>query len=133
MQGNERQGESSHYPDQDDEERRLEALAEYFVLDTPPEEDLDRLARVATRVFSVPIALVSMVDRTRQFFKARIGLDVSETTRAGSFCEHAILNADVLLVADAAKDPRFHDNPLVVGPPYIRFYAGKPLVTPTGE
>ena len=108
-------------------------MAEYFVLDTPPEEDLDRLARVATRVFSVPIALVSMVDRTRQFFKARIGLDVSETTRAGSFCEHAILNADVLLVADAAKDPRFHDNPLVVGPPYIRFYAGKPLVTPTGE
>lgn len=133
MQGNERQGESSHYPDPDDEERRLEALAQYFVLDTPPEEDLDRLARVATRIFSVPIALVSMVDRARQFFKARIGLDVSESSRAGSFCSHAILNADVLLVADAAKDPRFRDNPLVVGPPYIRFYAGKPLVTPTGE
>lgn len=102
-------------------------------MDTPPEEDFDRLAGLASRLFNVPIVLVSLLDHDRQFFKANVGFDVCETSREVSFCAHAIMRDDILVIPDATKDPRFLANPLVLGPPYIRFYAGKPLVTPTGE
>lgn len=108
-------------------------LAEYHMMDTPPEADLDRLAALASRLFSVPIVLVSLLDRDRQFFKTRVGLDVCETSRDVSFCAHAIVHDDILFIPDAIRDPRFCANPLVLGPPFIRFYAGKPLSTPTGE
>ncbi len=115
------------------EARRLQALWDYEVLDTPAEEDLDRLARLGARIFRTPIALVSLVDDKRQFFKARVGLDVAETSRELSFCRHALAHDDILVVPDAWKDPRFADNPLVTGEPHIRFYAGAPLRTPDGE
>lgn len=102
-------------------------------MDTPPEEDFDRLAGLASRLFNVPIVLVSLLARDRQFFKAQVGFDVCETSREVSFCAHAIVQDDILIIPDAAKDPRFSSNPLVLGPPFIRFYAGKPLATGTGE
>lgn len=116
-----------------DEENRLAALADYHLVDTPPEDDFDRLAALASRLFDVPIVLVSLVASDRQFFKARVGLDVCETSREVSFCAYAIAQDDILLIRDATDDPRFSSNPLVLGPPFIRFYAGKPLVTPTGQ
>ncbi|ODA66487.1 Cyclic di-GMP phosphodiesterase Gmr [Methyloligella halotolerans] len=115
------------------EENRLEALAEYHQIDTPPEEEFDRLVSLAARIFRVPIALISLLERDRQFFKARLGLDVCETDRTVSFCAHAIMGDEILFVPDATKDERFAANPLVTGPPYIRFYAGKPLRAPNGE
>lgn len=121
------------YPVPANEEDRLKALAEYHLMDTPPEESFDRLAGLASRLFDVPIVLVSLMDRDRQFFKAQVGFGVCETSREVSFCAHAIMQDDILIIPDAAKDPRFAVNPLVLGPPFIRFYAGKPLATPTGE
>lgn len=121
------------YPIPDNEEVRLKALGEYHLLDTPAEEDFDRLARLAARLFDVPIVLVSLLERDRQFFKAHVGLDVCETSREVSFCAHAIMQDDILVILDSTKDRRFATNPLVLGPPFIRFYAGKPLATPTGE
>jgi diguanylate cyclase (GGDEF)-like protein len=111
-----------------DEATRLDALHALNVLDTPAEERFDRITRLARRLFGVPIALISLVDTNRQWFKSRQGLEASQTGRDVSFCGHAILRDDILLVEDATKDPRFHDNPLVVGEPHIRFYAGCPLV-----
>jgi len=110
-----------------DEEARLKALRSLNVLDTPSEERFDRLTRLAKRMFNVPIALVSLVDENRQWFKSCIGLDVSETPRDISFCGHAILGNEIFIIPDAAKDERFSDNPLVLNEPYIRFYAGCPL------
>lgn len=121
------------YPVPDNEEKRVEALVSYRLMDTPPEEDFDRLAGLASRLFDVPIVLVSLLASDRQFFKARVGFDVCETSREVSFCAHAIIQDDVLVIPDATKDPRFAFNPLVLGPPFICFYAGKPLVTPAGE
>ncbi|GAB4391766.1 MAG: GAF domain-containing sensor histidine kinase [Kiloniellaceae bacterium] len=114
------------------EEERLAALRSYGILDTPPEPVFDRISSVAAAVFNAPIALVSLVDRERQWFKAAHGLDVQQTSRRGSFCAHAIVDVPVLVVPDAAKDPRFAENPLVIGEPYIRFYAGAPMVTSEG-
>lgn len=111
----------------EDEEARLHSLNELNVLDTPPEERFDRLTRLAKRMFDVPIALVSLVDRDRQWFKSCVGLDVNQTARDISFCGHAILGHGVFVINDASQDGRFADNPLVTGPPYIRFYAGCPL------
>nr|WP_258734995.1 EAL domain-containing protein [Ancylobacter mangrovi] len=102
-------------------------------MDTPPEEDFERLAKLAARLFNVPTVLISLLERDRQFFKARVGFDVCETSREVSFCAHAIVQNDILLIPDATRDPRFRSNPLVLGPPFIRFYAGKPLVAPGGE
>lgn len=110
-----------------DEEVRIKALRSLNVLDTPSEERFDRLTRLAKRMFNVPIALVSLVDENRQWFKSCIGLDVSETPRDISFCGHAILGNEIFIIPDAAKDERFSDNPLVLNEPYIRFYAGCPL------
>jgi diguanylate cyclase (GGDEF)-like protein len=103
------------------------------ILDTKPEERFDRLTRLAKRLFGVPIALVSLVDTNRQWFKSRQGLDAEETHRDVSFCGHAILGDDILLIRDAAVDERFADNPLVTGEPHIRFYAGCPLVVSNGS
>lgn len=110
-----------------DEIERLYALHALKVLDTPPEERFDRLVRLAHTIFDVPIALVSLVDTDRQWFKSCIGLSATETGRDISFCGHAILSKDVFCVPNALKDARFADNPLVTGPPDIRFYAGAPL------
>ena len=115
-----------------DEATRLDRLRALNILDTAPEERFDRLTRLAKRLFGVPIALVSLVDANRQWFKSCIGLDATETSREVSFCGHAILGNDILLIPDATLDPRFHDNPLVTGEPKIRFYAGCPLVVPGG-
>lgn len=109
------------------EPARLKALRSTNVLDTPSEERFDRLTRLAKRMFDVPIALVSLVDENRQWFKSCIGLDVSETPRDISFCGHAILGTEIFLIANTEKDERFSDNPLVLNAPHIRFYAGCPL------
>jgi signal transduction histidine kinase/DNA-binding response OmpR family regulator/HPt (histidine-containing phosphotransfer) domain-containing protein len=123
-----------HSPDiPTNEAERLAALHALKVLDTPPEARFDRITRVAQRHFDVPIALVSLVDEGRQWFKSCQGLDATETSRDISFCGHAILNDAILIVADATEDPRFADNPLVTGSPNIRFYAGTPLHAPGRE
>lgn len=110
-----------------DEGVRLKALRSLDVLDTPSEERFDRLTRLAKRMFDVPIALVSLVDENRQWFKSCTGLNVSETPRDISFCGHAILENEIFIIPDTIKDERFSDNPLVLNEPYIRFYAGCPL------
>ncbi len=115
------------------EQRRLTALHGLLILDTPPEERFDRITAFAAEEFEVPIALISLVDGRRQWFKSRIGLEVCETDRDISFCGHAIGANDVMVVSDARSDERFHDNPLVLGPPHIAFYAGAPLILSTGE
>ncbi len=111
----------------ENEETRLKNLQSLNVLDTEAEERFDRLTRLAKRMFGVEIALVSLVDENRQWFKSCIGLDAKETPRDISFCGHAILGDDIFIIPDAIKDERFADNPLVVGEPKIRFYAGCPL------
>ena len=116
-----------------DEAKRLAALRALRILDTPPEERFDRITRIAAELFNVPISVISMIDSNRQWFKSHHGLGVSETPRSISFCGHAILQPEVFHVADATLDPRFADNPLVVGDPKIRFYAGMPLRAPGGE
>ncbi|MDX2457273.1 MAG: MBL fold metallo-hydrolase [Gammaproteobacteria bacterium] len=117
----------------ENETARLAALDELEILDTAPEERYDRIARIASEAFEVPIALVSLVDRDRQWFKSCIGLDAKETPRDMAFCAHAILKDEVLIVPDAFLDPRFADNPLVTGEPHVRFYAGCPLKLPDGN
>lgn len=112
---------------------RLEALAALDVLDSPSEREFDTIAELAADRFDTPIALVSLVDSNRQWFKARVGLDISETSREISFCTHAIGDDDVMVVPDATADLRFAANPLVVGEPHIRFYAGAPLVLASGQ
>ena len=115
-------------PDQpQNEAMRLSALEATELLDTRPEERFDRITRLAARTFDVPMCLVSLVDKSRQWFKSCYGLGVRETSRDISFCGHAILGAETLVVANALQDERFADNPLVTGKPGIRFYAGAPL------
>lgn len=116
-----------------DDEARLQALRELLVLDTPPEERFDRVVRFAAEEFEVPIALISLLDRDRQWFKSSLGLNVCETARDISFCGHAILSPEPLVVEDALQDERFFDNPFVTDDPHIRFYAGSPLILPSGH
>lgn len=115
------------------ESQRIQALQDLGILDTPPEERFDRLTRLARRVFDVPIALVSLVDTNRQWFKSHDGLEASETPREWSFCAHAIDQGSMLVVTDALNDVRFRANPLVLGDPSIRFYAGQPISAPGGS
>ncbi len=111
---------------------RLIELRRYDILDTQPEPAFDLLTDIGAYVFDTPICLVSLIDRNRQWFKAKKGVAAAETDRKIAFCSHAILGDDLLVVPDATCDPRFAGNPLVVGAPYIRFYAGAPLRTPSG-
>jgi diguanylate cyclase (GGDEF)-like protein len=116
-----------------DEGPRLAELRSLDLLDTDAEERFDRVTRLAQRLFDVPIALVSLIDEDRQWFKSNQGLDATETPRDVSFCGHAIVDDGVMHVADAATDVRFADNPLVQGEPSIRFYAGCPIAGPGGS
>ena len=116
-----------------DEKDRLHELRSLDILDTSPEEKYDRLTRIANRLFDVPIALVSLVDDDRQWFKSSVGLDARETPRDISFCGHAILGDEIFVVNDTATDKRFVDNPLVVDEPNIKFYAGCPLTSLNGH
>ena len=114
------------------ERQRLEELKKYAILDSEPEEAFDRVTRVAKKIFDVPIALVSLIDENRQWFKSNQGLDVCETARDISFCTHAIKKNEPFVVPNALEDPLFKDNPLVTSAPNIRFYAGIPLTSPQG-
>jgi PAS domain S-box-containing protein len=116
----------------ENEAARLKALEELGILDTETEDSFDEIVMIASELCETPIALVSFVDADRQWFKAKVGLDVDSTHRALAFCSHAILQADVFVVEDASKDDRFKDNPLVTGGPNIRFYAGAPLISKDG-
>lgn len=112
---------------------RLFALHRTHLLDTPPDARFDDITARARQRFNVQTALVSLVDKDRQWFLSRQGMDASETARDISFCGHAILGEDLLLIPDTQEDPRFHDNPLVTAEPHIRFYAGQPIRAPGGH
>jgi len=116
-----------------DEVERLAELHALGLLDTPTEERFDRITRLLALVLRVPMAYISLVDSNRQWFKSSCGLDVSETPRSISFCGHAILSDEPMIVEDAAEDHRFRDSPLVVGDPWVRFYAGRPITGPGGH
>ncbi len=115
------------------EAKRLQTLCSFGLLDTAPDPAFDQLTKLATEIFKVPFALVSLIDESRQWFKSRQGIAVAETPRDAAFCAYTILSDAVMVVEDAREDPRFCSNPLVCGPPWFRFYAGARIVTSTGE
>ena len=116
-----------------DERARIAALHRYQILDTEPERGFDDLTMLASHICGTPMALITLVDADRQWFKSRVGISVAETARAVSFCTHAIQHRDIFIVPDARHDERFSENPFVTGETAIRFYAGAPLVTPDGH
>ena len=116
-----------------DEQERLSALKALAILDTQPEPAFDRISRLAANVINAPIALVSLVDFDRQWFKSRTGIDAEETSRDDALCSWAILSDDIFIIEDTLEDERFRENPLVLGEPFIRFYAGAPLVLECGH
>ena len=122
------------FPVPENEPARLNALREYNIMDSLPERAYDDVAKLAAAICGTPIAVVTLLDADRQWFKAKVGIDGEGTPRSEAFCAHAIMQPDdVMTVEDATLDERFAANPSVVGDPNIRFYAGAPLVTPTGE
>jgi len=114
------------------EEQRLGTLLDQAILDTPPEESFDRVTRLVCRMFGAPVALVSLLDDKRQWFKSKQGTDVCETTRDISVCDHAIRGTEPFVILNLREDPRFASNPLVVGEPHLVFYAGMPLIMQNG-
>jgi GAF domain len=114
------------------EKERLQNLRSYEILDSATDEDFDHLTELASAICATPIALISLIDANRQWFKSKVGMDGVETPRDISFCSHALGNNDVFQVPDATKDMRFMNNPFVKGEPFIRFYAGAPLTSPEG-
>ena len=114
------------------EAERLAALKEYHILDTGAEQSYDDITTLAAHICEVPIALISIVDEARQWFKSKVGLEQQQTSRDVAFCAHAILQNEPFVVRDATKDRRFADNALVTGEPHVRFYAGIPLINPEG-
>jgi GAF domain-containing protein len=131
--GSEQQTAMQTAPIPTTEARRLKVLWQYEVLDSVPEEIFDDLTELAGAICDTPIALISLVDESRQWFKARLGIKTPETSRDISFCAHAIMQPDLFIVPDATRDDRFKNNPLVTTDPKIRFYAGAPLITPDGH
>jgi GAF domain-containing protein len=116
-----------------DEAARLRALKNLMLLDTPPEERFDRVVQFAAEQLDMPVALVSLIDGERQWFKSRFGLDATEGPRDLSFCGHAILRPELFVIEDTLLDERFADNPFVTHAPYVRFYAGAPLSAASGH
>ena len=114
------------------EASRIAALNRYAILDTEPEQSFDDLVTLAAHICKTPMAMLSLVDEHRQWFKSKVGVQVCETPREVSICTHAIQQDDLFIVPDARQDPRFRDNPLVVGEPRVRFYAGAPLINEDG-
>ena len=117
----------------DDERERLAALRSYRILDTEPERAFDDLTHIASQICGTPIALITLVDRDRQWFKSTVGVTARETSRSVAFCHHAIQGHELFVVPDALEDERFRNNPFVVSEPHIRFYTGAPLITPEGH
>ena len=114
------------------EEGRIAALQKYAILDSEPEQGFDDLTLLASYICRTPIALISLIDESRQWFKSRVGVTVSETPRDIAFCSTAILSSEVMIVPDTLKDERFRNHPMVVSEPNIRFYAGAPLINEEG-
>ena len=119
-------------PIPENEAARLDALRRYRVLDTAPERAFDDVTRLASYICGTPMALVTLLDSERQWFKSKIGLDGTETSRDTAFCAHTIQEEKLMIVVDATQDERFRANPYVTGDPHVRFYAGAPLLTPEG-
>src|SRR5579875_1248688 len=116
---------------EDKEAERLKALDSYKVLDSLPENGFDDITKLASQICETPVSLISLIDKDRQWFKSRYGIDVYETKKDYAFCSHAILKPDeVMMVPDSLKDERFKNNPLATGDPHVIFYAGVPLVNP---
>ncbi len=121
-----------HAPIPENEARRLDALRKLNLLDTPIEERFERITKFACRLFDVSISTISLIDSNREWFKSCQGMSNREGARDVSFCGHAVLESDLLIIPDAQQDERFQDNPMVTGKPFIRFYAGHSLKGPDG-
>ncbi len=117
----------------DNEPARIKALHNLLILDTPPEQRFDRIITFLADEFTMPIAMISLVDSNRQWYKAQLGMACTETDRNISFCAHAILGTELFIVPDAQQDVRFSANPLVTDVPFVRFYAGAPLILNSGH
>ena len=115
------------------EVERLQALKALYILDTPPEDALDEITTLASQICGVPISFISIVAENRQWFKSKVGLEMDETSRDISFCAHAVFDSQTLIIEDTSLDPRFQQNPVVIGSPHIRFYAGAPLILSNGH